>query len=83
METLKFGKFKGQKFSDTPKWYQNWLLAQNWYNAPKQEKPLHFQSLAGWNGYSAWGQAIENAIFENDCLDQDLTNDELYLKYNS
>jgi len=34
METLKFGKFKGQKFNDTPQWYQNWLLKQDWFNAP-------------------------------------------------
>ena len=34
METLKFGKFKGQKFNDTPIWYQNWLLKQDWFNAP-------------------------------------------------
>lgn len=34
METLKFGKFKGQKFSETPTWYQNWLLKQDWFNAP-------------------------------------------------
>lgn len=82
METLKFGKFKGQKLSDTPTWYQEWLLKQDWYKAPKQSIPLYRQSLTGWDGYSARGQAIEDAIFENDVLDQDLTNDELYMKYN-
>lgn len=77
---LKFGKYKGQKFSDTPVSYQNWLLNQDWFKAPK--KPLHRQSLNGWDGYSKRGQDIEDAIFANDCLDQDLTNNELYLKYN-
>ena len=48
----------------------------------KKEVPLHRQSLNGWDGYSKRGQAIEDAIFANDCLDQDLTDDELYLKYN-
>ena len=80
--TLKFGKHKGQQFQDTPKSYQNWLLSQDWFKMPKKEIPLHFQSLAGWDGYSKKGQSIEDAIFANDCIDQDLSNDELYLKYN-
>ena len=38
METiLKFGKFKGQKLSDTPQWYQDWLLNQDWFKANKVE----------------------------------------------
>jgi hypothetical protein len=32
--TLRFGKYKGQQFSSTPKCYQDWLLAQNWFNLP-------------------------------------------------
>ena len=32
METLNFGKFKGQKLNDTPAWYQTWLLKQDWFN---------------------------------------------------
>jgi len=80
--TLKFGKYKGQDFLSTPTSYQNWLLKQDWFKVPTKQTPLHFQSLAGWNGYSKWGQAIEDAIFENDALDQDLTDDELYDKYN-
>lgn len=79
---LKFGKYKGQQFVSTPKQYQDWLLNQNWFKAPKNSTPLHRQSLNGWDGYSQSGQAIEDAIFANDCLDQNLTNDELYLKYN-
>jgi uncharacterized protein (DUF3820 family) len=80
--TLRFGKYKGQQLENTPKSYQDWLMNQEWFKAPKKEIPLHRQSLNGWDGYSKWGQAIEDAIFANDCLDQDLTNDELYLKYN-
>lgn len=30
---LKFGKFKGQKFSDVPKWYQDWLRKQDWFDS--------------------------------------------------
>lgn len=78
---LKFGKHKGQNFYNTPKSYQSWLLSQNWFKMPKSQKPLHMQ-LSGWDGYNQRGQAIYDAIFDNDCLDQDLTNDELYLKYN-
>ena len=80
--TLKFGKFKGQDFLSTPKSYQNWLFKQNWFKVPTKQIPLYKQSLNGWDGHSKWGQAIEDAIFENDALDQDLTDDELYLKYN-
>lgn len=31
---LKFGKYKGQKFSSTPKSYQDWLLKQDWFKVP-------------------------------------------------
>jgi len=31
---LKFGKFKGQEFSSTPQWYQNWLQNQDWFTMP-------------------------------------------------
>lgn len=28
---LKFGKFKGERLEDTPKWYREWLLKQDWF----------------------------------------------------
>ena len=62
---LHFGKFKGQQFENTPKWYQEWLLKQDWFKAPKQEKPLH-QQLNGWDGHSKKGEAIYDAIFEQE-----------------
>ena len=31
---LKFGKFKGQNFNETPIWYQTWLLKQDWFKVP-------------------------------------------------
>lgn len=63
---LRFGKFKGQKFNNTPNWYQDWLLKQDWFKAPKKEvKPLHHQ-LNGWDGHSSRGQAIYDAIFEQE-----------------
>ena len=62
---LKFGKFKGDRLQDTPQWYQNWLYQQDWFNKPKAQKPLH-QQLNGWNGYSRKGQAIYDAIFEQE-----------------
>jgi len=31
---LKFGKFKGLTFEQAPKWYQQWLLQQDWFNLP-------------------------------------------------
>jgi len=37
---LKFGKYKGQDFYSTPKSYQNWLISQDWFKAPKQAADL-------------------------------------------
>lgn len=61
---LNFGKFKGQKFSSTPSWYQEWLPNQSWFKMP-QSKPLHKQ-LLGWDGHSRKGEAIYDAIFEQE-----------------
>lgn len=36
-QILKFGKFKGQAFNETPIWYQQWLWNQDWFN-PKQSE---------------------------------------------
>lgn len=62
---LRFGKHKGQKFEETPKSYQNWLLSQDWFKAPNKSKPLH-QQLNGWDGYSRKGQSVYDAIFEQE-----------------
>ena len=64
---LRFGKFKGRQFSQTPKWYQEWLLKQDWFKMPKNvtEKPLH-QQLNGWDGHSRKGEAIYDQIFEQE-----------------
>ena len=45
--TLRFGKYKGQQLENTPKSYQDWLMNQEWFKAPKKEIPLHRQSLNG------------------------------------
>jgi len=39
--TLKFGKYNGEKFFYTPKSYQDWLLAQDWFKVPTQFPPFH------------------------------------------
>jgi len=65
---LKFGKYKGQEFAETPKSYQDWLLSQEWFYMPKEE-PLH-QQLNGWDGYSRKGQAVYNAIWEQEQKEQ-------------
>ena len=58
---LRFGKYKGKQFENTPKSYQDWLLKQDWFKAPKKE-----QSLSGWDGYSKRGEAIYDGIFEQE-----------------
>jgi hypothetical protein len=35
--TLKFGKYKGQQFNETPKSYQQWLISQEWFKMPSNE----------------------------------------------
>ena len=65
---LKFGKFKGQKLEQTPEWYQKWLNEQEWFKAKKDSnttKSLHEQ-LSGWDGHSKKGEAIYDAIFEQE-----------------
>jgi len=62
---LSFGKHKGQELSSTPKSYQDWLSKQDWFNSPKKEKSLS-QKLNGWDGHSRKGQAIYDAIFEQE-----------------
>ena len=62
---LRFGKYKGQEFEKTPKSYQDWLMKQSWFKAPKQEKPLH-QQLNGWDGSERRGQSVYDAIFEQE-----------------
>lgn len=70
--TLKFGKYKGMQFLSTPVSYQNWLLSQDWFKAPKTDAMTNAQKqfsesrrkLGNWNGYSKRGQAIYDSMFE-------------------
>lgn len=60
---LKFGKYKGQQFLSTPKYYQDWLLNQDWFKVPTSDpKPPRISK--NWNGYSRKGQAQESEYFE-------------------
>ena len=67
---LKFGKFKGQKLSETPSWYQEWLPKQDWY------KPSAIATTTTSNGArydvvkwytseyrSAWGITKEVEVY--------------------
>ena len=69
---LKFGKFKGQNLSNTPEWYQDWLMKQDWFKPTKvvKEKSLYDQ-LKGWDGHSKRGEAIYDAIFEQEKAESD------------
>lgn len=71
--TLKFGKYKGQEFSKTPKSYQDWLLSQDWFKVPTVLTPLQqaeknisqlSSQLNGWDGHSSRGAAIYDALFD-------------------
>ena len=63
MATLKFGKFKGQEFDNTPQWYRDWLLKQDWFKMPSGDlqPPPRPKS---WDGHSRKGQAWEDAHFD-------------------
>lgn len=69
---LTFGKFKGQKFNQTPKWYQDWLLKQDWFSLSVQDELINsqrqfsnsYKKLGNWNGYSQKGQAVYDSMFE-------------------
>jgi hypothetical protein len=83
---LPFGKYKGQNFQSTPKGYQEWLLAQDWFTVPAQKpiKPDYdritsiqkemasvSKSLNGWNGHSRQGQAAYDRMFELEMAESD------------
>ncbi len=83
---LPFGKYKGQNFQSTPKSYQEWLLAQDWFTVPAQKpiKPDYdritsiqkemsavSKSLNGWNGHSRRGQAAYDRMFELEMAESD------------
>ena len=85
---LKFGKYKGQNFLDTPMSYQHWLLEQNWFKKPvvldemqqaQKNASQCANRLKGWNGYSAKGYAAECDMFDAEvALDQAVEN---HMKY--
>lgn len=70
--TLKFGKYKGMQFLSTPVSYQNWLLTQDWFKAPKDDDLTNAQKqlstlrnhLGNWDGNSKRGAAIYDSMFE-------------------
>jgi len=61
---LKFGKFKGQRFENTPKWYQAWLIKQDWFNMPNKERVV---SSIKWGVYyipTKQGRIFANMVEE-------------------
>lgn len=81
---LKFGKFKGQEFNNTPKWYQDWLVKQDWFKLESKDEMTIAQKkfsdsakkLGFWNGYSKRGEAIYDSMFEAEkAMDNAYYND--------
>ena len=49
---LTFGKFKGQNFNQTPDWYQNWLVKQDWFKIPTPKSSSNGSSvIKSWGVY--------------------------------
>lgn len=50
---LAFGKFKGQNFNQTPVWYQEWLVKQDWFKMPipKSSNVNGSSVIKGWGVY--------------------------------
>lgn len=70
---LKFGKYKGQNFQNTPKSYQDWLIAQDWFKLPAELSDLEkatksisvlSSQLKNWDGHSKKGAAVEGRLFD-------------------
>jgi uncharacterized protein (DUF3820 family) len=90
--TLKFGKHKGMQFLSTPKSYQQWLLAQDWFKVPTvvtelQQAQKNISQLSnqirGWDGYSSRGAAIYDAMFDAEqAMDSAVENDRKYFGMN-
>lgn len=86
--TLKFGKHKGMQFLSTPKSYQQWLLAQDWFKVPTvltelQQAQKNISQLSnqirGWDGYSSRGAAIYDAMFDAEqAMDSALEDEQKY-----
>jgi hypothetical protein len=57
---LKFGKYKGQNFSNTPKNYQDWLLQQDWFKMPSSYNTTNVDNQS----YAL----IENGVIHTDDL---------------
>lgn len=78
--TLKFGKYKGQQFQNTPKSYQDWLLKQDWFKIPtineltmvQKEMSQVGKSLKSWNGYSRKGQSAYDRMFQLEQIESDI-----------
>jgi hypothetical protein len=64
-QILKFGKFKGVHFNNTPVWYQNYLKKQDWFmKKPVENISTQAKKLNGWDGHSKKGQANYDRLFE-------------------
>jgi hypothetical protein len=64
---LTFGKFKGQRFSDTPKWYQNWAQQQPSFMArlnSSNSEPIPPKRPKYLDGHSQRSTAYEIAQFQ-------------------
>ena len=61
---LTFGKFKGQKFSDTPKWYQDWAVNQPGFMAKLNGDPVPPKANGYMDGHSRKSQNFEDRYFD-------------------
>lgn len=56
---LKFGKYKGQKFGNTPTSYQDWLVKQDFFKASKEYMLMRTCACDG----------LKKTIEDEDCGD--------------
>ena len=54
---LKFGKYKGTKFCNTPNSYQMWLIKQDWFKETPQYLNMRKCTCGG----------LKNDIHDEDC----------------
>ncbi len=61
---LTFGRFKNQRFCDTPNWYQEWAKNQPGFLARLSGEPVPPKRPVYLDGISRKSQAFESAQFE-------------------
>lgn len=65
--TLKFGKYKGQNFRNTPQSYQDWLLSQDWFKLPTEASSSNLSQVE--KAYSSAHNSMLKSNYSEQSID--------------